>query len=158
MTQNICKCGKGYESQWDLKCGHCRTKKDTDDLAKMQANSPHPPGHIRIVHAHVHQPTPHDVLIGTGSPLANPFGWLGGTAAQHTMKTKEEAQEAYLEYITRMVSKAQPNEVMQTLEEIILASMNGQPVKLVCSNKDCHAEILKKFCDDLVRYHMINQG
>lgn len=23
-----CKCGKGYVSQWDNKCGNCRTKKE----------------------------------------------------------------------------------------------------------------------------------
>ncbi len=26
-----CKCGKGYISQWDGKCGHCRTKKEQRD-------------------------------------------------------------------------------------------------------------------------------
>ena len=26
-----CKCGKGYVSQWDNKCGKCRTKKEQDD-------------------------------------------------------------------------------------------------------------------------------
>lgn len=26
-----CKCGKGYVSQWDNKCGKCRTKKEQRD-------------------------------------------------------------------------------------------------------------------------------
>lgn len=26
-----CKCGKGYVSQWDDKCGKCRTKKEQRD-------------------------------------------------------------------------------------------------------------------------------
>lgn len=26
-----CKCGKGHVSQWDGKCGHCRTKKEQED-------------------------------------------------------------------------------------------------------------------------------
>lgn len=26
-----CKCGKGYVSQWDGKCGHCRTRKEQRD-------------------------------------------------------------------------------------------------------------------------------
>lgn len=26
-----CKCGKGHVSQWDDKCGHCRTKKEQRD-------------------------------------------------------------------------------------------------------------------------------
>lgn len=26
-----CNCGKGYVSQWDGKCGHCRTKKEQRD-------------------------------------------------------------------------------------------------------------------------------
>lgn len=28
---NQCKCGKGHVSQWDNKCGHCRTKKEQYD-------------------------------------------------------------------------------------------------------------------------------
>ena len=30
MSQQ-CNCGKGYVSQWDNKCGHCRTKKEQRD-------------------------------------------------------------------------------------------------------------------------------
>ena len=30
MSQQ-CKCGKGHVSQWDGKCGHCRTKKEQRD-------------------------------------------------------------------------------------------------------------------------------
>lgn len=30
MSQQ-CKCGKGRASQWDGKCGHCRTKKEQRD-------------------------------------------------------------------------------------------------------------------------------
>lgn len=26
-----CKCNKGHVSQWDAKCGHCRTKKEQRD-------------------------------------------------------------------------------------------------------------------------------
>lgn len=26
-----CKCGKGHASQWDGKCGNCRTKKEQRD-------------------------------------------------------------------------------------------------------------------------------
>lgn len=26
-----CKCGKGYASLWDNKCGNCRTKKEQKD-------------------------------------------------------------------------------------------------------------------------------
>lgn len=26
-----CTCGKGHVSQWDNKCGHCRTKKEQRD-------------------------------------------------------------------------------------------------------------------------------
>ena len=33
-----CKCGKGYVSQWDDKCGHCRTKKEQKDHEKALGN------------------------------------------------------------------------------------------------------------------------
>ena len=29
-----CKCGKGHVSQWDGKCGHCRTKKEQKEHEK----------------------------------------------------------------------------------------------------------------------------
>lgn len=28
MKNLQCKCGKGYVSAWDGKCGHCRTKQE----------------------------------------------------------------------------------------------------------------------------------
>ncbi|UWJ04374.1 hypothetical protein [Escherichia phage vB_EcoS_Uz-1] len=30
-----CNCGKGYASQWDSKCGHCRTKKEQHDMSML---------------------------------------------------------------------------------------------------------------------------
>lgn len=30
----VCKCGKGYVSHHDGKCGHCRTKYDKEQLDK----------------------------------------------------------------------------------------------------------------------------
>lgn len=44
MTSKVCKCGKGYVSAWDGKCGHCRTKKDKLALDKMQKD------HLRNQH------------------------------------------------------------------------------------------------------------
>lgn len=34
MSSKQCKCGKGYVSQWDNKCGKCRTKKEQCDHLK----------------------------------------------------------------------------------------------------------------------------
>lgn len=31
MANKQCKCGKGYVSVWDNKCGNCRTKKEQHD-------------------------------------------------------------------------------------------------------------------------------
>lgn len=31
MANKQCKCGKGYSSLWDNKCGNCRTKKEQHD-------------------------------------------------------------------------------------------------------------------------------
>ena len=28
MTGKVCKCGQGYVSAYDGKCGHCRTRKE----------------------------------------------------------------------------------------------------------------------------------
>lgn len=27
-NKSICKCGRGYKSKYDGKCGHCRTKRE----------------------------------------------------------------------------------------------------------------------------------
>lgn len=38
--QKVCKCGKGYESAYDKKCGHCRTRKEAQlHLIKLNKNS-----------------------------------------------------------------------------------------------------------------------
>lgn len=37
--EKVCKCGKGYVSKHDGKCGHCRTKKEKkalDDAFRKQ--------------------------------------------------------------------------------------------------------------------------
>lgn len=36
---DVCLCGKGYVSQWDGKCGHCRTKKEKEALYKAQQDA-----------------------------------------------------------------------------------------------------------------------
>lgn len=35
-----CKCGKGHVSQWDGKCGHCRTKKEQKDHGYVLSHMP----------------------------------------------------------------------------------------------------------------------
>lgn len=32
----VCPCGKGYMSEWDGLCGHCRTKNQTKALHQMR--------------------------------------------------------------------------------------------------------------------------
>jgi len=40
MTNKVCKCGKGYVSHWDNKCGKCRTKQEQRDHQKTMAALP----------------------------------------------------------------------------------------------------------------------
>ena len=35
MTDKVCKCGKGYVSAYDGKCGHCRTKREVAEHKKL---------------------------------------------------------------------------------------------------------------------------
>lgn len=37
-AEEICLCGKGYVSQYDNKCGHCRTKSEKNNLEKTLMN------------------------------------------------------------------------------------------------------------------------
>lgn len=40
MTGRVCKCGKGYVSAWDGKCGHCRTRRERQALYHLQNPKP----------------------------------------------------------------------------------------------------------------------
>ena len=47
MTET-CKCGKGKVSKHDGKCGHCRTKKEKDELNKRLGNMFNPADHLVV--------------------------------------------------------------------------------------------------------------
>lgn len=40
MTGIKCKCGKGYASGWDGKCGNCRTKQEQREHERTMAAMP----------------------------------------------------------------------------------------------------------------------
>lgn len=43
MTGIQCKCGKGYVSAWDGKCGNCRTKQEMREHNKAMQAMPESP-------------------------------------------------------------------------------------------------------------------
>lgn len=38
IDNKVCRCGKGYTSEYDNKCGHCRTKSEKYNLEKTLLN------------------------------------------------------------------------------------------------------------------------
>lgn len=85
-------------------------------------------------------PKEHDVYIGRGSPLGNPYP-IGKDGLN-----RAEVIKLYEGWFASMVQKREPSFV-QALEAIYEDVQQGKDVRLVCfcSPKDCHGRIIKRF-------------
>lgn len=151
-----CSCGHGKVSNWDGKCGHCRTKNDRKMLATMQRNAITAPGLVSIHNKHRDPATPEDVYVGRGSPLGNPFP-IDVRAGQ----TRRLVIQAYREWLRDRIKEGD-KKVCDALNDIANASLNGKAVNLVCfcHPHDCHARIIKDTVDAAVRSELatVNQN
>lgn len=43
MTSRVCRCGKGYVSAYDGKCGHCRTRRERAEHKRLISTPPSAP-------------------------------------------------------------------------------------------------------------------
>lgn len=145
--QEKCNCGRGYMSAWDGKCGHCRTKSDKKVLHNMQKNAVTAPGPVMIKNKHRDQPTPHDVYIGRGSPLGNPY-----PIEPKPGKSRKEVIAAYETWLDAQLKNGN-QKVIAALNSIANDSLDGKPVNLVCfcAPCDCHGRIIKNLVDAAVR-------
>jgi uncharacterized protein DUF4326 len=82
----------------------------------------------RVVHC---KRESYDVYIGRPSPWGNPFSHLSGTQARWHVASREEAIQAYAEWI-----KAQP-ELLAALPEL-----RGKTLGCWCAPKACHGDVL----------------
>lgn len=87
--------------------------------------------------------SPYDVYIGRPSKWGNPYSHIkdGKTIATYTVDTREEAIEAYREWITN----GEGNYLLQDLHEL-----KGLVLGCWCGNKSCHGDVLleliEKYC------------
>ncbi len=75
----------------------------------------------------------YDVYIGRGSKWGNPYSHKEGTKAKFKVNTREEAIEAYREYITNGNGKHLLND---------LHELEGKILGCYCAPKACHGEVL----------------
>ncbi|MHB1926536.1 MAG: DUF4326 domain-containing protein [Leptospirillum sp.] len=91
-----------------------------------------PKGEGRVVHC---KKEPYDVYIGRPSKWGNPFTHKAGTTAQTVVGSREEAVEAYREWIT-----TQPD-LMAALPEL-----KGKTLGCWCAPQVCHGDVLVDLC------------
>jgi len=75
----------------------------------------------------------YDVYIGRPSKWGNPFSHLEGTLAKFKVSTREEAIEAYKQWIT----EGEGSYLLKDLHEL-----DGKILGCFCSPKRCHGDIL----------------
>lgn len=79
----------------------------------------------------IHHRLPYDVYIGRGSKWGNPFTHLEGTTAKYKVGTREEAVEAYWDYLF-----SRPD-LINALHEL-----KGKSLGCYCHPHACHGHIL----------------
>lgn len=143
-----CTCKKGIQSNWDFKCGHCRTKEEWARFNAMHGHALVAPGKVTVVNKHTHVPTDHDMYIGRGSALGNPH-------AMTATVTRSMVCAMFAGHITEKLSLGDKR-VVKALDEIANHSLQGNPVNLVCfcAPQQCHADYIKKLVDNAVRQEL----
>lgn len=91
---------------------------------------------MKVVHF---KKEPYDVYIGRGSIWGNPFSHKTGTKAQWVVGSRDEAIEAYEEWI-----RGHP----QLLAHI--PELKGKVLGCWCAPQRCHGEVLIKLVSELI--------
>jgi hypothetical protein len=86
-----------------------------------------------------HWKVPYDVYIGRGSKWGNPFTYKEGTQAEFIVGSREEAVEAYREWIY-----GQPD-LLSSLHEL-----KGKTIACYCKPAACHGDVLAELADNLI--------
>lgn len=82
----------------------------------------------KVVHC---KKEPYDVYIGRPSKWGNPFSHLSGTMAKYKVDTREEAVQAYKEWVVQRV------DLLDDLHEL-----QGKVLGCWCSPRACHGDVL----------------
>lgn len=130
----VCKCGKGYVSAYDGKCGHCRTKKERQ-AHQQRMNTPR----WSVVNRHHKK---QGEYVGRGTPLGNQWSHLDNTPVEFKCKTRHEAIEKYKLWLTSQLRKKDQSVINELIRLWKLGQQN--PINLQCSCKPaaCHADVI----------------
>lgn len=144
-----CKCKRGIQSNWDFKCGHCRTKSDWAAHTLMMANATVAPGRVTVINRHHKLPSQYRTeYIGRGSALGNPF-------PINESQSRREVIELYKKWLAERLMQGD-KAVCRALDSIANTVLNGHPVRLecYCSPQPCHGDVIKELVDITVRRHL----
>ena len=101
---------------------------------------------IQVVNKYKTEPTDHDIYIGRGSPLGNPYSSMKDkkTLAAYVCDTREESIEMYEKYLRKRI-KERNSDICDELRRIHNLSKNHD-INLVCfcKPKPCHGDIILK--------------
>jgi len=89
---------------------------------------------MRVVHC---KKEPFDVYVGRPTKWGNPFTHLEGTSARFRVRTRDEAVEAYREWI-----KTQPK-LLEDLHEL-----KGKVLACWCKPASCHGDVLLELANE----------
>jgi hypothetical protein len=91
----------------------------------------------KVVHC---KKEPYDIYIGRPSKWGNPYSHKDSTHAKYLVKNREEAIEAYREWITNGEGKHLLND---------LHELKGKTLGCWCKPKACHGDILIELVNEL---------
>lgn len=133
MSRTRCKCGRGYVSQHDGKCGNCRSRKQQKQYEQDHRNGKY--DRIQVVNRH------HGITgeyIGRGTPLGN----------RHEIDPKKgwDRKTVIELFQVELVQKLVKRDPVVLNEMVRLKKLSQtQQVNLVCSCKPqaCHGDVIK---------------
>lgn len=83
-----------------------------------------------------HHKLSYDVYIGRGSKWGNPFSHMEGTKATYKVDSRQEAVEAYRQWIMTQTH------LLNSLHEL-----KGKVLCCFCKPKSCHGDVLAELAD-----------
>lgn len=94
---------------------------------------------MKVLNKHRDVIPPDAIYIGRGSKWGNPFSHMKGTKARYFVESRDEAIEAYEEWLLNNV------ELLDQLDELI-----GKDLWCFCKPKRCHGDVLIKLVRILI--------
>lgn len=95
-------------------------------------------GHKKTTVVNKHHKLPYDVYIGRGSKWGNPFTHLANTKAEHQLETREDAMNAYRDWIGKQT------DLLGAIREL-----QGKTLCCFCKPQACHGDVLSEYANTL---------